>query len=63
MLGVIAAAENDYGVTGIAPRASLGVSSVFRYNSSGAVIYDFADAVNRAAAALSSPKSRTNFCV
>jgi hypothetical protein len=57
VLGVIGAAENAYGMTGITPRAALGVSAVNRtiYLPFAAItFYDFADAVNRASSQLAS---------
>jgi hypothetical protein len=51
VLGVLAAGENAFGVTGIAPNSSIGVSSTNRVQCMGAVcitIADFPDAVSRA---------------
>src|SRR5439155_24398728 len=55
VLGVLGAAENAYGMTGIAPRASIGVSSVYRSIDFGflsVTVRDVADAVNRASGQL-----------
>jgi len=55
VLGVIRAGENGYGVTGIAPQSGIGFASAFRQQCTPAPcrrVYDVADAVNRASAAL-----------
>jgi len=55
VLGVLAAGENAFGVTGIAPNSPIGVSSVNRLqcvNTDCVTIADFPDAVSRATAQL-----------
>jgi subtilisin family serine protease len=55
VLGVMAAGENGFGMTGISPQARIGVSSVLNQTCFLGICWttdDFEDAVNRATAAL-----------